>query len=58
MLPQARQKTADSHRNKLMWGGLGALIVAQMIAFWMICSNHVTQAQERLGTATTASSMR
>ncbi len=58
MQSQTTQKTSDSHRDKLMWGFLGALIVGQIVALWMVCSNHVTQAKERLGATTTVSSAR
>ncbi|MES2635398.1 MAG: hypothetical protein V4669_20695 [Pseudomonadota bacterium] len=47
MLPRITVKTADLQRDKLMWIALGALVVAQIVAFWMLCSSQVMKAQER-----------
>ncbi len=34
-------------RSRLFWAALGALIAAQLVAFWMLCSGQVEQAQTR-----------
>ena len=47
MLPQITTKTADLSRDRVMWIALGALVIAQIIAFWMLCNNQVLKAQER-----------
>ena len=49
--------TVDSHegsqdrpqlpQNRLLWGALGALALAQLVAFWMVCSHQVRQAEVR-----------
>ena len=46
--------TADSHedrpqlpQNRLLWIALGALVLAQLVAFWMLCSHQVRQAEVR-----------
>ena len=47
--------TADTHedrpqqlpQNRLFWFALGALALAQLIAFWMLCSHQVRQAEVR-----------
>ncbi|MDB5858065.1 MAG: hypothetical protein JWQ76_1754 [Ramlibacter sp.] len=46
--------TADSHddrqqlpQNRLLWGALGALVLVQLVAFWMLCSHQVRQAEVR-----------
>jgi hypothetical protein len=46
--------TADIHegrlqlpQNRLLWTALGALALAQLVAFWMVCSHQVRQAEVR-----------
>ena len=49
--------TADSHdreedrlqlpENRLLWIALGALVLLQLVAFWMVCSHQVRQAEVR-----------
>jgi hypothetical protein len=46
--------TADIHddrpqltEHRLLWIGLGALVLAQLVAFWMVCSHQVRQAEVR-----------
>jgi hypothetical protein len=34
-------------RNRLFWTMLGALVVLQLVAFWMVCSHQVRQAEVR-----------
>ena len=47
MLPRLLAKTADLPREKLLWMVLGALVVAQLVAFWMLCSSQVRNAELR-----------
>ena len=30
--------------NRLLWIALGALVLLQLVAFWMVCSHQVRQA--------------
>jgi hypothetical protein len=34
-------------RNHLLWAALGAVALAQLVAFWMVCSHQVRQAEVR-----------
>ena len=34
-------------QNRLFWTMVGALVVLQLIAFWMVCSHQVRQAEVR-----------
>jgi hypothetical protein len=34
-------------QHRLFWGALGALVLAQLVAFWMVCSHQVRQAEVR-----------
>ncbi|HSI53751.1 MAG TPA: hypothetical protein VK981_07245 [Ramlibacter sp.] len=36
-----------SHRDKLLWGFLALLVIAQLVVFWMLCSQQVQKAQMR-----------
>ena len=47
MLPRLLAKTTDLPREKWMWIVLGALVVGQLVAFWMLCSSQVRNAQLR-----------
>jgi hypothetical protein len=46
---QSRQIASHiaSHRDKLLWGFLGLLVVAQLAVFWMLCSQQVQKAEMR-----------
>lgn len=50
MLPQIFEKFADFVRGNLLWVALSLLVVAQLAAFWMVCSQQVQQAQARVAT--------
>jgi hypothetical protein len=47
MLPDLLAKTADVPRDKLFWGVIGALVVGQLLAFWMLCTHQVRKAEVR-----------
>src|SRR6478735_9135955 len=34
-------------QNRLFWAALGALVLLQLVAFWMVCSHQVRQAEVR-----------
>ena len=34
-------------QHRLFWSALGALALAQLVAFWMVCSHQVRQAEVR-----------
>lgn len=40
-------KTADASRDKLFWLTASAMIVGQLVAFWMLCSHQVRTAEVR-----------
>lgn len=40
-------RTLDVYRTKLLWALASAMVVAQLGAFWALCSNQVRQAQIR-----------
>lgn len=42
--PEERPQLAQ---NRLFWVALGALALAQLVAFWMVCSHQVRQAEVR-----------
>ena len=44
--PQERT-LEETSRGKLVWLFLGVLVIAQIIAFWMLCSEQVQNAQAR-----------
>ena len=41
------QAPAPLAQNRLFWTMLGALVVMQLVAFWMVCSHQVRQAEVR-----------
>ena len=45
-MPQERT-LEDTSQGKLVWLFLGVLVIAQIIAFWMLCSEQVQNAQAR-----------
>ena len=47
MLPRLLDKTADTPRDRILWGVILTLLVAQVIAFWMLCNHQVKKAQAR-----------
>ena len=56
MLPQTRQKNvqvsnAQGSPSGLFWAVILALMVAQIAAFWMLCSQQVRKAEVRDATA-------
>ena len=46
-MPLSTAKSPATAREKMLWGTIGALAVAQLIALWMLCSHQVEQAQLR-----------
>jgi hypothetical protein len=34
-------------QNRLFWTAVGALVLLQLVAFWMVCSHQVRQAEVR-----------
>jgi hypothetical protein len=47
MLPDLLAKTSDMPRDKLFWAVVGALVVGQLLAFWMLCTHQVRKAEVR-----------
>jgi hypothetical protein len=47
MLSDLLAKTADVPRDKLFWAVIGALVVGQLLAFWMLCTHQVRKAEVR-----------
>jgi hypothetical protein len=49
------QKTASvSPRNRLLWMLMTALVLGQLIAFWMVCHQQVRKAETRRATTLAA----
>ncbi len=47
-MPRRNQATAVTpHRDMLMWALLLALLIGQLIAFWMLCSDQMRKAELR-----------
>ncbi|HEY8360526.1 MAG TPA: hypothetical protein VIL30_23980 [Ramlibacter sp.] len=44
---QSLTDTTQQPRSRLFWVALGALAVAQLFAFWMLCNQQVRNAQAR-----------
>ena len=44
-------RTADVSRDKLFWAIASAMVVGQLVAFWMLCSHQVRKAEVRHATA-------
>ncbi len=44
-------KTPDVSRDKLFWAIASAMVVGQLVAFWMLCSHQVRKAEVRDATA-------
>ena len=42
-----QEDRAQFSQNRLLWIGLAALALAQLVAFWMLCSHQVRQAEVR-----------
>lgn len=38
---------SQSPRSRMLWLALGALVVAQLFAFWLLCSHQVRKAEAR-----------
>lgn len=47
MLPPLLEKTIASPRDRWLWAMIGALLVGQVIAFWMLCQSQVSKAEAR-----------
>ena len=47
MLPPLLDKTQQSPADKWLWALLGFLVVGQIVAFWMLCSQQVQKAEAR-----------
>ena len=47
MLPPLLDKTQPSPADKWLWALLGFLVVGQIVAFWMLCSQQVQKAEAR-----------
>ena len=47
MLPHPVEKPSDTPRNRLHWVIGAALVLGQLVAFWMVCSHQVRKAQMR-----------
>lgn len=47
MLPPLLDKSRPSPADKWLWAVLGALVVGQVVAIWMLCQQQVDKAQVR-----------
>ncbi len=47
MLPQMLAKCTPTSARNLLWAVIGALMLGQVVALWMLCSHQVRQAQAR-----------
>lgn len=47
MLPPLLDKTQPSPADKWLWALLGFLVVGQVVALWMLCSQQVQKAEVR-----------
>jgi hypothetical protein len=47
MLPPLLDKSRSSSTDKWLWAFLGALVVGQVAAIWMLCQQQVDNAQAR-----------
>jgi hypothetical protein len=47
MLSRLLASRADVPSRRMFWGVVGALVLIQLIAFWMLCSHQVRKAQVR-----------
>ena len=47
MLPPLLDKTQPSPADKWLWALLGFLVVGQVVALWMLCSQQVQKAEAR-----------
>jgi hypothetical protein len=47
MLPPLLDKNQPSPADKWLWALLGVLVVGQVVALWMVCSQQVERAQVR-----------
>lgn len=47
MLPPLLDQTQPSPADKWLWALLGFLVVGQVVAFWMLCSQQVQKAESR-----------
>lgn len=47
MLSQVLAHRADSRRSNLFWAAIAALMLSQLVAFYLLCSAQVQKAQQR-----------
>ena len=47
MLPHLLAKSADTSPGKLFWSVIVALLLGQIVAFWMLCTHQVRKAEVR-----------
>ena len=47
MLPPLLDKTQPSPADKWLWALLGFLVVGQVVALWLLCSQQVEKAEAR-----------
>jgi hypothetical protein len=46
-MPRTTARSTDVSRNKLFWAIGSAMVAGLLVAFWMLCSHQVRQAQAR-----------
>ncbi|HUR89133.1 MAG TPA: hypothetical protein VMZ74_08605 [Ramlibacter sp.] len=47
MLPPLLDRTQPSPADKWLWALLGALVIGQVVALWMVCKQQVLKAEIR-----------
>lgn len=47
MRPSPEKTVVNASRERAMWAILSVLVLAQMVAFWMLCSQQVRKAEVR-----------
>ena len=50
-MPRTTVKSADVSGNKLFWVVASAIVIGQLVAFWMLCSHQVHKAEMRTAAA-------
>ena len=51
MLPPLIDRTQHSPADKWLWALLGFMVVGQLVALWMLCSQQVEKAEIRVAAA-------
>lgn len=51
MLPPLLDRNTLPHADKWLWALLGALVVGQLVAMWMLCRQQVDKAEARSASA-------